>query len=135
MSSEEDFERHKDQIKLWFLNREYPKRLTDTEVKRSNFRVHGEKEILKWKEFSWLSLTMLYWKILLDFAKILPSLLLFPWFHFAEQEKWEANLNKLYPLEMLVGSLKCNGKRCQVFLNVTESKTFSTTVTKKEYKI
>ena len=47
MSSEEDFERHKDQIKLWFLNREYRKRLIDTEVKRSNFRVHGEKEILK----------------------------------------------------------------------------------------
>ena len=38
---------------------------------------------------------------------------------------------KLYPLERSVGSFKCNGKRCQVCLNVTETKIFSSTVTKK----
>ena len=42
---------------------------------------------------------------------------------------------KLYPLERSVGSFKCNGKWCQVCLNVTETKTFSSTITKKEYKI
>ena len=42
---------------------------------------------------------------------------------------------KFYPLERSVGSFKCNGKRCQVCLNVTETKTFSSTVTKKKYKI
>ena len=42
---------------------------------------------------------------------------------------------KLYPLERSVESFKCNGKWCQVCLNVTETKTFSSTVTKKEYKI
>ena len=42
---------------------------------------------------------------------------------------------KLYPIERSVGSFKCNGKRCQVCLNVTETKTFSSTVTKKEYII
>ena len=42
---------------------------------------------------------------------------------------------KLYPLERSVGSFKCNGKRCQVHLNVTETKQFSSTVTKEEYKI
>ena len=42
---------------------------------------------------------------------------------------------KLYPIERSVGSFKCNRKRCQVCLNVTETKTFSSTVTKKEYII
>ena len=42
---------------------------------------------------------------------------------------------KLYPLERSVGSFKCNGKRCQVWINVTESNTFSSSVDKKEYVI
>ena len=42
---------------------------------------------------------------------------------------------KLYPLERSVESFKCSGKRCQVYLNVTETKKFSSTVTKKKYKI
>ena len=42
---------------------------------------------------------------------------------------------KLYCIERSFGSFKCNGKRCQVCLNVTETKTFSSTVTKKEYII
>ena len=42
---------------------------------------------------------------------------------------------KLYPLERSVGSFKCNGKRCQVCINVTESNTFSSSVDKKEYVI
>ena len=40
---------------------------------------------------------------------------------------------KLYPIERSVGSFKCSGKRCQVCLNVTETKTFSSKVTKKVY--
>ena len=31
---------------------------------------------------------------------------------------------KLHPLERSVGSFKCNDKRCQVCLNVTETKNF-----------
>ena len=42
---------------------------------------------------------------------------------------------KLYPLGRSVGSFKCNGKRCQVCINVTESNTFSSSVDKKEYVI
>ena len=42
---------------------------------------------------------------------------------------------KWYPLERSVRSFKCNGKQCQVCLNHTETKTFSSTITKKEYKI
>ena len=42
---------------------------------------------------------------------------------------------KLYPLEGSVGSFKCNGKHCQVCINLTESNTFSSSVDKKEYVI
>ena len=42
---------------------------------------------------------------------------------------------KLYPLERSAGLFKCNDKRCQVCLNVTETKTFPSNVTKKKYKI
>ena len=38
-------------------------------------------------------------------------------------------------IERPVESFKCNGKRCQVFLNVTKTERFSSTVTKKVYII
>ena len=41
---------------------------------------------------------------------------------------------KLYLLERTVGSFKCNKSRCQVRLNVNETDTFTSTVTKKTYK-
>ena len=36
---------------------------------------------------------------------------------------------KLYPTEKVVGSFKCNKPRCLVCVNVTETNTFSSTVT------
>ena len=42
---------------------------------------------------------------------------------------------KVYPLERTVGSFKCKKSRCQVCLNVNEKDTFTSTVTKKTYKI
>ena len=42
---------------------------------------------------------------------------------------------KLYPLKRKVGSFECKGKRCQTCLNVNETDSFASSVTKKEYKI
>ena len=42
---------------------------------------------------------------------------------------------KVYPLEISVGSFKCKEGRCQVCLNVNETDTFTSTMTKKAYKI
>ena len=42
---------------------------------------------------------------------------------------------KLSPLERTVGSCKCNGKRCQVGDNVTETSTFTSTATQNTCKI
>ena len=41
----------------------------------------------------------------------------------------------LCSLEKSVASFTCNGKRCQMCINVTESNTFSSSVDKKEYVI
>ena len=43
--------------------------------------------------------------------------------------------SKVYPLERKVGSEKRNGKRCLVCVNVTETDTFESFQTKKQYKI
>ena len=42
---------------------------------------------------------------------------------------------KLYSLKRCVGSFKCEGRRCQVCLNVTETETFTSTSTNQTYKI
>ena len=42
---------------------------------------------------------------------------------------------KLHPTERVVGSFKCNKPRCFVCVNVTETSTFSSTVTGKSYRI
>ena len=41
---------------------------------------------------------------------------------------------KLYPSERTVGSCKCYGKRYEVCENVTETSTFTSTVTQNTYK-
>ena len=43
--------------------------------------------------------------------------------------------SKVYPLERKVDSAKCNGKRCQVYLNINETDTFESFQTKQKYKI
>ena len=43
--------------------------------------------------------------------------------------------SKVYPLERKVGSAKCNGKCCQVCLNINETDTFESFETKQKYKI
>ena len=42
---------------------------------------------------------------------------------------------KLYPLERLVSSFKCRGRRCQDCLNVTETETFTAASANQNYKI
>ena len=43
--------------------------------------------------------------------------------------------SKVYPLERKGGSAKCNGKHCQVCLNINKTDTFESFQTKQKYKI
>ena len=36
---------------------------------------------------------------------------------------------KLYPTERIVGSYKCGGKRCEVYINFNKTSTFTSAVT------
>ena len=58
-----------------------------------------------------------------------------PMVSFQERQKLSSYLVRANPLERSVGSFKCNGKHCQVCINLTESNTFSSSVDKKEYVI
>ena len=42
---------------------------------------------------------------------------------------------KLYPLERFAGSRQCKNRRCEIFTNVTETDTFSSTVTGEAFQI
>ena len=42
---------------------------------------------------------------------------------------------KLYPLERCAGYFKCRVRRCQVYLNLTKTETFTGTSTSQTYKV
>ena len=63
-SFEEDFERHRNQMKLWFLNRGYPKWLIDTEVRKIKFSCTSRKRDTKMKG---IPLVITYHPLLRDF--------------------------------------------------------------------
>ena len=42
---------------------------------------------------------------------------------------------KLYPLDRVVGSMKCGKKRCEVCMNASETNTFTSNITCTTYKI
>ena len=135
-------------MKLWFLNRGYPRWLINQEVEKVKFPCTSRKKDTKMKG---IPLIITYHSLLKDFASMIRKHLYIlylskevkkiftpgPMVSFRGARKLGSCLvrAKLYPLERSVGSLKCNGKRCQVCLYFTETKTFSSTVTKKEYVI
>ena len=51
-SFEQDFERHRHQVRSWFFNRGYPKWLIDTEVEKINFPCASRKRDTKMKGIS-----------------------------------------------------------------------------------
>ena len=67
-SFEEDFERHRNQMKLWFLNSGYPKRLIDKEVEKVKFPRTSRKRDTKMKG---ILLVITYHPLLKDFAGVI----------------------------------------------------------------
>ena len=135
-------------MKSWFLNRGYPKILIDTEVSKLKFlNTSGDKR----NKTNGIPLVITYHPLLKYFAKVInkhlhllymndevkKALITGPMVSFRGARKRSSYLmrTKLYPLERSVGSLKCNGKRCQVCMNVTESNMFCSSVDKREYVI
>ena len=65
---EEDFKRHGNQMKLWFLNRGYLKRLIDTEVEKIKFSCTSRKRDTKIKR---IPLVITYHPLLKEFANVI----------------------------------------------------------------
>ena len=63
-SFEQDFERHRNQMKLWFLNRGYPKWLIDKEVEKVKFPCTSRKRDTKMKG---IPLVISYYSLFKDF--------------------------------------------------------------------
>ena len=125
-------------MKSWFFYREYPKTLIDTEVRKVKFlNSSGDKKT----KTNGILLVITYHTLLKDFGKVINKHLHLlhindgvkkaftagPMMSFQGKRKLSSYLvrAKLFPLERSAGSFKCNGKRCQVCMNVTESNTFS----------
>ena len=125
-------------MKSWFFYREYPKTLIDTEVRKVKFlNSSGDKKT----KTNGILLVITYHTLLKDFGKVINKHLHLlhindgvkkaftagPMMSFQGERKISSYLvrAKLFPLERSAGSFKCNGKRCQVCTNVTESNTFS----------
>ena len=135
-------------MKFWFLNRKYPKTLIDTEVSKVKFfNTSGGKRT----KTNGIPLVITYHPLLKDFARVINKHLHLlhmndevkkaftpgPMVSFRGAGKLSSYLvtEKLYPLERLVASFKCNGRRCQVCMNVAASNTFCSSVNKKKYVI
>ena len=126
-SFEEGFERYGNKMKLWFLNRGYPKWLIDKEVEKIKIPCTTRKRDTKMKG---IPLVITYHPLLKDFASVVRKHLYIlylskevkeiftpsPMVSLRGARKLESCLvrAKLYPIERSVGLFKCNGKRCQV---------------------
>ena len=135
-------------MKSWFLNRGYPKTLIDTEVSKVQFLNTSWDKRAK---TNGIPLVISDHPLLKDFVKVINKHLHLLYMNdevkkaftsssmvlFRGARKLSSYLvrAKLYPLERLVGSFKCNGKRCKLCINVTESNTFTSSDDKKEYVI
>ena len=122
-------------MKSWFFYRDYPKTLLDTEVSKVKFlNSSGDKKKTK---ANGILLVITYHTLLKDFGKVINKHLhllhmndgvkkaftTVPMMPFQGERKLSSYLvrAKLFPIERSAGSFKCNGKRCQVCINVTGS--------------
>ena len=136
-------------MKSWFLKRGYPERIIDYEIEKVNFRENKKKSGInkrkgvpfvvtyhpKLKNLSNIIKDNLYLLYMNDEVKktFTPS----PMISFRSSRKISSYIvrAKLYPLERTVGSSKCGKKRCEVCDVISETDTFSSTVTGESFKI
>ena len=138
-SYEENFIKHKDNMKSWFLKREYPERLISAEmdkVKFSNIERRSNSKTQKG-----IPLVVTYHPLLKSLSSIVNNNIYLlhmdqevkgtfppqPMVSYRSAHKLSSYLvrAKLYPKERQVGSRKCKGKRCKVCKNVLETDMFT----------
>ena len=135
-------------MKSWFLKKGYLEIMIDEEMKKVNFSGKGSKKSKKSKGVPFVviyhpSLNCLS-RIIKDNLNILYMIreakAVFspgPMVLFRKTRTISSYLvrAKLYPLERFAGSRQCKKRRCEVCTNVTETDTFSSTVTGETFHI
>ena len=135
-------------MKSWFLKCSYPEHLIDTEMKKVKFKLREKTEKSKLKGVPFivtyhLSLNCLH-KIIRDNTYLLYMneevknfFLPGPMVSFRAACKLSSYLvrAKLYPLHHKIGSKKCAKNHCEVCDYMTDTDTFTSTVTGESFKI
>ena len=133
----------------WFLKKGYPERLIDNEMKKFTFGHYHFNG--KYNSKKAIPLVVTYHPLLKSISTIISKNLYLlnmdeevkrvftpgPMVSFRSSIKLSSYLvrEKLFPTERVVGSFKCKKQQCLVCVNLTEVKTFGSTVTGKTYKI
>ena len=139
-----DFEKHLVDLKLWFQARGYPSDLVQKETNKVKSLGNRDENKSK-KKSKEVPLVITFHTLLKDAGNTIHKNLYLlytdqeaqrvftpePMITFRSARKLISHLirAKLYRLERTVRSCKCCGKRCQVCDTVTETSTFTSTVT------
>ena len=134
-SNESDFERNKEKMRSWFVKREYPEKLIDSEIWKVKFNIKESNR--KNKSQNGVPFVGSYHPLLNSLYGIIRKNLYFlnmdqkvkevfsshTMVSFRSTRKLSSYLvrAKLYPLERRVGSYKCRCNRCQVCRSITET--------------
>ena len=145
---ESDFLKHCTKIKSWFLKSGYPENLNDEEMKKVKFSEKGSNNSKGYKGIPFVvtyhpslqclsrktkgNLNILYMSREAE-AVFSPR----PMVSFRSTRRISSYLvrTKSYLLERCVDSMQCKKRRCKVCINVTETDTFSSTVTAETFQI
>ena len=146
-SNESDFEQNKEKMRSWFVKREYPEKLKDSEIRKVDIRGTNRKN----KSKNGVPFTVTYHPLLNSLYGIIRKNLYLlnidqrvkevfssqPMVSFRSARKLSSYLvrAKLYPLERRVGSCKCRCSRCQVCHSITETDMFICNNDQMSYKI
>ena len=148
-SEESDFNEHSLNLRSWFLKRGYPEKFINTEMSKVKFNVDNKRLNNRQKKGVPFVVTFhpklrvlqniinkhLYLLYMNDEVKrvFTPK----PMVSFRSSRKISSYLvrAKLYPIERTLGSFRCGSKRSEVCKYITETDTFTSSVTGETYKI
>ena len=147
-SREEDFNDLRNQMKPWFLRREYPEKVIDAEMNKVKFLPPKRKTKTNMKGVPFV---VTFHPKLKSLNRIIKNNLYIlhmdqevktvfsaePMVSFRSARKLSSYLvrAKLYQLLRKVGSIKCNKIKCEVCNHVTDTESFSSSVTGETFKI
>ena len=151
-SQKSDLNSHVKEFKNWFSKRGYPGRIISVQVNRAlRSEANVKERDRKHMKENGVPLVVTYNLNFKNLRILIRKNLQFlyadpetkrvfmpaPFVSFQSVRNLKSFLvrSKVYLLERKVGSAKCNGKHCQVCLNINETDTFESFQTKQKYKI